>query len=372
MIKQMKNLSDLKDSHLLYDKNPPPLSLYMIITVTVTLVIIVIWSIYTPKTYVVKSNGAVVSETRNYIMSEFTGEIIEANVTLGSYIEKGDILFQISSTDLDMQEERTRGLILVNQEKILQYERLEDYIKNGINMFDENIEDDKQYYYIYETYASQIGQLDKDVSTLKMFNYTDEQIENEIRTNEAAIAEVYYTTLKTISDSIQSLRTEIANYELQLSSIVSGQATYPIVASTSGIVHMDTEFRLGMVIQAGVVIGSIVNENDVYYVRVYTTTNDMPLIRMGNHVDIAVDGLAQSIYGTIDGTISFIASEVTIDNENGSSAFIVNVSLDSVYLISSLGNKVNLSNGMTVEARIQYDELTYFNYFLESLGMLTR
>ena len=372
MIKQVKKMSELKDSQLLYDKNPPPLGIFLITTIAIAIVVIVIWSIFTPKTYVIKSNGVVSSQTRNYIMSAFTGEIIEANVTLGSFVKEGDILFQISSTDLDLQEEQIRGLILVNQEKIAQYRRLEDSIKKGINMFSENIEADKTYFYMYEVYINQIAQKTMDLSSARSYEYTEEQIEHAVRTNEAAIAEIYHSTLRSITDAIQNLQTEISNYEVQLSSIRSGQENYPIVASVSGIVHMDTEFKPGMVVQAGSAIGSIVSENDSYYVRVNTVANDMPLIRVGDSVDIAVAGLAQSIYGTVSGSVSFIASEASINNENNASTFLVKVNLNETYLISNTGNKVNLSNGMAVEARIQYDEVTYFNYVLESLGMLTR
>lgn len=369
---QIKKFSDLKDSQLLYDKNPPSLGIFLIITIAAVIVITVVWSIYAPKTYVVKSSGAVVSAARNYIMSEYTGKIIAANVSEGSYIEKNDIIFQLSSIELDLQAEQINGLILVNQKKVAQYKHLEDCIKNGINQFDENNEADKPYYYMYEAYISQVEQKGTDVSAYLSYNYTDEQIESMIKTNEAAIAELYYSTLKTISDTIQTLQTEIANYEVQLSSISSGQANYPVTANASGLVHMDTEYKLGMVVQAGVVIGNIVGENETYYVTVYTAANDRPLIHVGDPVDIAVSGLAQSIYGTVGGTVSYIASEVTINNENGASAFLAKIDLDSTYLISSKGDKVILSNGMAVEARIKYDEVTYFNYVLEALGLLTR
>jgi hypothetical protein len=33
---------------------------------------------------------------------------------------------------------------------------------------------------------------------------------------------------------------------------------------------------------------------------------------------------------------------------------------------------VSLSNGMSVETRIQYDEITYFEYVMEALGVLVR
>lgn len=35
------------------------------------------------------------------------------------------------------------------------------------------------------------------------------------------------------------------------------------------------------------------------------------------------------------------------------------------------GDKVNISNGMAVETTIQYGKVTYFNYVLEALGVLT-
>ncbi|MCD8329797.1 MAG: hypothetical protein LUC27_03795 [Lachnospiraceae bacterium] len=45
---------------------------------------------------------------------------------------------------------------------------------------------------------------------------------------------------------------------------------------------------------------------------------------------------------------------------------------EATYLVSSQGNKVNLSNGMAVSARIQYDEVTYFQYMMEALMGLSR
>ena len=370
MIRQTKKLSDLRDSQLLYDKNPPPLGQLMIAVITIAITLAVIWSIYAPRVYVIKSTGTVISATRNYIMSVNSGEIIESNIAEGSYVEKGDVLFQISSTELDLQAEQIIGLINVNKEKIMQYELLEKSIKDGVNLFTENQEKDKPFFYIYEAYISQVGQKEMDLSIAN--DYTDEQINSGVKANEAAIAEIYYNTLKTISDAVQNLQTEISNYEVQLSSISSGIAAYPITASISGIVHMDTEYKPGMVIQAGAAIGSIVSENDTYYVSAYIAANDMPLIHIGDPVDISVLGLAQTIYGTIGGRVSYIASEATVDNESGNSAFLVKIDLDTVYLVSNQGNKVNLSNGMVVEARIKYDEVTYFNYVLEALGMLSR
>ena len=372
MAVQYKTFSQLKDSQLFYDKDPPPFSIFLILSILAVIVITFVWSLFAVKTYVVKSSGTVASQGKNYIMSAYTGEITEAKTFEGAFVTKGDILFRVASVDLDLQETQIQGMIDENNRKIAFFERLEECVKTGVNSFNENNPQEKPYYYQYQTYINQVAQKELDLSTYRNYNYTDEQIEIVIHNNEAAIAEIYSSTLKSIADSIQQLQTEINNYQVQLASIRGGQAEYPITASASGIVHMDTEYKEGMVVQAAAAIGSIVGENDLYIAQVYTAANDMPLIHIGDHVDVAISGLTQSIYGTIGGTVSYIASEATVNSENNTSAFLVKIDLDSVYLISNQGNRVNISNGMAVEARIKYDEVTYFNYVLEALGILTR
>ena len=368
----VKNLSDLKDGQLLYDKNPPPFSLYSILIIAVSLAVALVWSLTATKTYVVKSSGSVMSNERNYIMSAYAGEVKEAFVHEGDYVAEGDELFSVSSTDLDLQEMQITGAIEENKRNIQRYERLEECVKAGVNRFDENDPLEKPFYYQYETYMNQVSQKKLDLIAYKNYDYSDEQIDIVIQNNEAAIAEIYSTTLKNIADAVQKLQSDINNYEIQLASIRSGQSNYAITAASSGIVHMDTEYKEGMVVQAGAAIGTIISENDTYIAQVYTAANNMPLIHVGDRVDVAVSGLTQSIYGTIGGTVSYIASEATVNSEEKTSAFLVKIDLDSYYLVSNKGNRVNISNGMAVEARIKYDEVTYFDYALEALGVLTR
>ena len=43
-----------------------------------------------------------------------------------------------------------------------------------------------------------------------------------------------------------------------------------------------------------------------------------------------------------------------------------------VAVMSRSGDKVDLSNGMSVTARVEYDQVTYFEYAMEALGVLFR
>lgn len=370
--KNIKNMADLKDSRLLYEKDLPPFGYIIVSLIAVLLIAVVIWSIKTPKTFVIKSQGMVESTNKNYIMSAYTGEISQMNISEGSFVEEGDVLFTVKSTDLDLQEEQIIGQIEVYTENISQLRKLEHSIMDGENYFDITKDNDRQYYNQYEAYMSQIRQNDIDTSTYKNYGYSDAQIEAELEKNNAKISEIYYSTLKTIDESITQYENEIDKLKVQNDAITNGQSEYQIIANTSGIVHMINEYKEGMVVQAASAIGSIANENDKYVVTAYLGVNDRPRVSLGDDVNIEVVGLAQNTYGNLKGKLVSVDNDIS-SSQNGEQTFFKSkIEVESPYLISSKGNKVNISNGMSVEARIIYDELSYFDYFLESLGLLTR
>lgn len=365
-------LSDLRDSRLLYEKSMPPFGYIIVSIFSVLLIAILIWSLKTPKTYVIKSQGTIESINKNYIMSAYTGKINKMNISEGSFVEKGDVLLTVKSTDLDLQEEQITGQIDVYTENINQLRKLEKSIMDGENYFDITKERDRQYYNQYEAYVSQIEQNDIDASTYKTYGYTDSQIEAELTKNNAKISELYYSTLKTIAEGITQYENEIDKLKVQNDAITNGQAEYQVTANTSGIVHMISDYKEGMVVQAASAVGSIANENDKYIVSAYLGVNDRPRVSLGDDVNIEVVGLAQNTYGNLKGKLVSVDNDVSSSQDGNQTFFKSKIEIEVPYLISSKGNKVNISNGMSVEARIIYDELSYFDYFLESLGLLTR
>ena len=368
----VKEIRDIKDSRLLYEKDLPPFGYIIVSVITLLVIAVVIWSINTQKSYVIKSQGVIESTNKNYSMSSYTGEINKMNISEGSFVETGDVLFTVKSTDLDLQEEQITGQIDVYTDNINQLRKLEQSIMDGKNYFDIAKESDRQYYNQYEAYVSQIEQNDIDASTYKTYGYTDSQIEAELTKNNAKISELYYSTLKTIDEGITQYENEIDKLMVQNEAITNGQAEYQVTANTSGIVHMISDYKEGMVVQAASAIGSIANENDEYIVSAYLGVNDRPRVSLGDNVNIEVVGLAQNTYGNLKGKLVSVDNDVSSSQDGNQTFFKSKIEIETPYLISNKGNKVNISNGMSVEARIIYDELTYFDYFLESLGLLTR
>lgn len=377
--KSIKELSDLTDSHLLYERKLPAFGYLIVLIVVGILISVLIWSLITPKVYIVKGNGIIESGNKNYIMSSYSGEIVDIKIGNGDYVEKDDLLFTVKSTDLHLQQIQIDGKIEIFEKQISGLQKLEESIKNNQNFFDTSNLDDRQYYYQYEAYEAQIAQNSIDVSAYEQYGYTDAQIEAEIQKNEGKISEIYNTTLNSIRESIDSAGAEIESLKIQSEAIAEGQSDYRITAPTNGIVYLNIDYKQGMVVQAGNAIGSIANENDTYIVKTYINVNDMPRVNIGDNVDVAISGLMESVYGTVPGQLVNIDSDITTqqsineDNaENKGSYYRLDVELGVNYLISNSGRQYVLKNGTAVETRIKYDEINYFGYLLESLGILVR
>lgn len=370
MKKTVKSLSMLKDSQLLYDKEPPAFGYLLILIVGVLLCLALVWCIKTPKVYTVQADGIVTDENANYVMSPYTGEIDECFMEEGQLVEEGDTLFSIKSTDYDLQEEQLLQLKESYETQISQYELLVQSIKDDTNYFDETNPNDSMYYNTYEIYKAQVAQNVLDTSTYQSYGYTQEQIEALLVANQEKIDEIYYTTIRTAESAIQEAQLQIDSIEAQLASVTRGQETYEVKATATGVLHLLGEYKSGIVVQTSAAVATITAENSLPVLEAYVSTSDMARMNEGDTVQIVIDGLSQSVYGTISGSVLSISSNVTTQEtgEGSTPVFRVLIEMDSDYLIGKSGDKVNIGNGMTAVARIQYNKVTYIDYILEKLS----
>lgn len=375
MAKQIKTMEQLRDSRLLFEKKVPAFGYLLILIVTAFLAGTAIWSARTPKVYMITAYGTVTSSDANYVMSSYTGEIGACNMQEGMLVEEGDVLFTIKSTEYDLQQEQLEENRASYEKKVEQYQRLVDSIKDDTNYFDVSDPGDNLYYSTFEAYKSQIAQNELNTDTYKAYGYTDEQIATELEKNQGKIDELYYSALQAAERAIQEANTQIESIDAQLLAINSGQAEYAVRATASGTLHLLAEYKEGMVVQATASVATITPENARMVIEAYVSTADMARMQEGNDAQIAVDGLSEAVYGNITGTVAQIDSNLTVqESSDGSSnqVFRVKIVPDVTYLIDRSGNKVDLANGMTAQARIKYDKVTYWNYMLEKLGFKAR
>ena len=366
----IQNLSDLQDRRIMMEKRVPPFGYAMILLVAGLLVFLTIWSTQNYRTYVSQSTGTVQASNKTYIMSSYSGSITELNIAEGTYVNEGDLIAHIKSTDLDMQQDSIQSQLDIYKKQKSQYEKLVKSIQDDKNYFSETDIDDQPYYYQYETYKSQVAQKAFDASPYQAAGYSDEQIKALMEQNQSEVEALYYSTLQSISASLTSVQSNIDNLQSQMDSLSTGANDYYIYAPTSGVIHMDTPYKVGMVLSAGTPLATVASENSDLEVVAYVTLSDRPLLHVGDPCKIAITGLSEYSYGTLTGTVTSIDSDVTASSSG--SYYKMTITPDSTYVISNSGDKVDLSNGMSVTARVEYDKLTYFEYAMEALGVLFR
>ena len=371
MSTKAKSLEELKDSQIMFDKNFPLFGYMLVCIISALLIGILVWSLFAHKSYMIIAQGTITSSESNYVMSSYTGEIKESFMEEGMLISEGNILFTVKSTDYDLQEEQLVSNKENYNQQLTQYDKLIQSIKEDKNLFDASNEEDTLYYSIYESYKAQVVQNEVDTSTYKAYGYTDEQIEAELVKAQGKKSELYYTALQSAENAKSEISNQLVSVEAQLSAIGNGKNEYEVKATSTGRLHLLSEYKKGMVVQTATPVAIITPENANTIIEAYVSTADMARMQVGDEVQIEVNGLSQTIYGNIKGVVQQIDSNVTtMEGENGNTQmFKIQILPEVDYLISKSGDKVNLANGMTVEARVIYDKLTYFDYVLEKLGV---
>lgn len=370
MTTTIRDINELQDRRIMMEKKLPPFGYALILLTAALMLFLVVWSTKNYRTYVSQSSGTVQASNKTYIMSSYSGSITELNVSEGTYVNEGDLIAHIKSTDLDMQQDSIQSQLDIYKKQKSQYEKLVKSIQDDKNYFSEMDIDDQPYYYQYETYKSQVAQKAFDASPYQAAGYSDEQIKALMEQNQSEVEALYYSTLQSISASLTSVQSNIDNLQSQLDALNTGANDYYIYAPTSGVIHMDTPYKVGMVLSAGTPLATVASENSDLEVVAYVTLSDRPLLHVGDPCKIAITGLSEYSYGTLTGTVTSIDSDVTASSSG--SYYKMTITPDSTYVISNSGDKVDLSNGMSVTARVEYDKLTYFEYAMEALGVLFR
>ena len=370
MTTTIRDINELQDRRIMMEKKLPPFGYALILLTAALILFLVVWSTKNYRTYVSQSSGSVQAANKTYIMSSYSGSITELNIAEGTYVNEGDLIAHIKSTDLDMQQDSIQSQLDIYKKQKSQYEKLVKSIQDDKNYFSETDIDDQPYYYQYETYKSQVAQKAFDASPYQAAGYSDEQIKALMEQNQSEVEALYYSTLQSISASLTSVQSNIDNLQSQMDALSTGANDYYIYAPTSGVIHMDTPYKVGMVLSAGTPLATVASENSDLEVVAYVTLNDRPLLHVGDPCKIAITGLSEYSYGTLTGTVTSIDSDVTASSSG--SYYKMTITPDSTYVISNSGDKGDLSNGMSVTARVEYDKLTYFEYAMEALGVLFR
>ena len=191
MTTTIQNLDDLQDRRIMMDRDVPPYGYAFVILVGLFMIFLLVWSTRTNRIYVSQNSGTVQASNKTYIMSSYSGTLTELYISEGSYVNEGDLVAHIKSTDLDMQQDNLESQLKIYQTQVDQYNKLLQCIQDDTNYFSETSVEDQPYYYQYETYKSQVEQKTFDASAYQAAGYSDAPETGETFSAARRIAGIY-------------------------------------------------------------------------------------------------------------------------------------------------------------------------------------
>ena len=174
------------------------------------LIVVMVWCYIGEIDYYIKAIGVVrPGESISTISSLMTGRIDTMNISEGDYVEKGDLLFKIDTSELEQsltayEKEKQR----IETEN-LYLEKLKESITKDKNLLDESNADEFAYYLKYEKYVS-------DLQTLA------EQYKNTVVDTDKAVDSAVISS-ESIRAQLVKYKDELEGLKMLKSSVDSGK-----------------------------------------------------------------------------------------------------------------------------------------------------
>ena len=197
---KLYKIDDLKNSRIFFDKRPPKFLTIFIISVFFILIGALWICTVLPKNYIVEAQGTVTTEDNKYVGALSEGSVIEIKKQENEWVEKGDILFTISTGSEGVQSEAIEKQLDQANEKQKAMDLYEKSLSEGINYLSN--EGLQQEYY---------GKMAYYLSVLEDENNTKTSTENELRKKQEK--------LQTKKDELTVLQNELSDLKKQQESI---------------------------------------------------------------------------------------------------------------------------------------------------------
>ena len=387
-----------KDKELKYDFMPSLLEIIerpahkagtiIILGIFTLLIVAVVWACLSKIDVVVSASGTVQPVGNlNKVQSYSNGTVKAVNVSEGDYVEKGDILIELDTQSLEIDEKqlnKQKEILLTQQEIYFKISNGEDLSTIDIDVYEEKlkscikavIEADECYKNSLLSLEKQkeIASLNYQIANLQLAEYKAtgnlyQAKKQELIVNQYVL-EIEEADLK-IEDtkkqySVQ-INSKLSELSIQLDEIQTNLEKYElsteyqnIVAPVSGYVHSISVNTIGETVASGEDVISIVPDGIPVEMACYVSNKDIADIELGMEVEIKLEAFPYNKYGTVKGKVEYISPSSFVNEQLGS-VYLVKVS------IIDADDKIVIISGLSGVAEIKIDKRTVMDYFLEPI-----
>jgi len=162
---------------------------------------------------------------------------------------------------------------------------------------------------------------------------------------------------------------EIAELEVRLPAIRQRLNETAIRSPIDGIVNRVFFNSVGAVVSGGEVVAEIVPTGGQLLIEAFVDPKDIATIEPGQAAKISLTAYDPSKYGFLLGTLTKVSADTVFREETKSSAYSVNVSIDTE-IYESKGVPVSIVPGMIAQVDIIRGERTILEYFWQPIAKM--
>ncbi|HEX8466473.1 MAG TPA: HlyD family type I secretion periplasmic adaptor subunit [Allosphingosinicella sp.] len=129
---------------------------------------------------------------------------------------------------------------------------------------------------------------------------------------------------------------------------------------------------VGSAVGPGAPLVEIVPSEETLLVETMVRPQDIAWVRMGQKAKVNITAYDPSIYGALDGVVSAISPDATLNEKTGESFYTVQVRTTKNALVSKAGQKLPIGTGMVADVSLLGDKRTILNYILSPITKLNQ
>jgi adhesin transport system membrane fusion protein len=127
----------------------------------------------------------------------------------------------------------------------------------------------------------------------------------------------------------------------------------------------------GGTIRPGEPVVEIVPSNETLVIEVQIQPSDIAFVRIGQPAQVAITAYDRSVYGVLDGVVTTISPDATVNERTGESFYTVKVRTNVNYLRDANGRQMPIGVGMTAEVDLLGEKRTILQYILSPIARLS-
>lgn len=177
-------------------------------------------------------------------------------------------------------------------------------------------------------------------------------------------------TLVQLDDGIKQNEQKLDELKTNIGSLQLSIDKSTVKAPIDGVVSVKNDIAKSQLVKSGQEILTVIPQNiSIYRVQLYVSNKDIVGMKIGEKIKYHFQALPYREYGEFTGTITDIAVDSTVDQQSGTSYYLVESEIQNKPLFSYKGQKGELRIGMTCEAQVITKRKKILYYLLEKINL---